>query len=108
MAQQRFNPAQMNQKQMMNNQSMFSMQNLIQKVGNGKRKFKINFDKNTKIFLNKFCIDYKKSTILPYFNSTYVFASSSESESREIPRTSTNRASISSIIKFISDTDTFS
>lgn len=60
MAQQRFNPAQMNQKQMMNNQNMLSMQNLFQKIGKGKRKFRVVFDKNTKLFLNKFFIDYKK------------------------------------------------
>lgn len=63
MMQQKFNQSKMNARQMMGAQSMLSMQSLFQKIGKGKRKFKIRFDRNSKMFFNKFCTDYKKMMV---------------------------------------------
>ena len=57
---QRVNPNAMNPMEMNNMSAMMGMMNNIQRIGKGKRKYKIVLDKNNKKFLSKFMDEVKK------------------------------------------------
>lgn len=57
---QRVNPNMMNPMEMNNMSAMMGMMNNLQRIGKGKRKYKVTLDKNSKKFLAKFMEEVKK------------------------------------------------
>lgn len=53
-----------NQTDMMQAQSAMGMMGKMQKIGKGKRKYKVDFDKNTKKYLGKIVKEYTKQTAM--------------------------------------------
>lgn len=60
---QRVNPNRMSQKDILSNKSMMSTANLIQKLGQGKRKYNVNLEKYHKKFLGTLAKEMKKQFI---------------------------------------------
>lgn len=58
----KINANKINQKDMMQAQSAMGMMGKMQKIGKGKRKYKVTFDKNTKKYLGKIVKEYTKQS----------------------------------------------